>query len=151
MVKTGALKKFKKKDFSSHDPREPRLYFYENEANYKMSDIDFSAQDFNKARSVIDAASRNFCILEKNSKPIYNNKYLNHNNRRIHQLGDTTIITEHRDPYSFYWQLDQQKKKQDKPQRSFSPTDYVIDLEKEYESPEVIGNNFFLNFYLLEF
>ncbi|VDK26907.1 unnamed protein product [Anisakis simplex] len=32
---------------------------------------------------------------------------------RIRHQGDTTILTEHRDPYSFYWQLDQTRKPQE--------------------------------------
>lgn len=31
----------------------------------------------------------------------------NENNQvKIRKLGDTTIVTQHCDPYSFYWQLD---------------------------------------------
>lgn len=44
--------------------------------------VDYSAQDFQHARSVIDAAAKK-------------------ENVRVKKIGDTTIISEHRDPYSF--------------------------------------------------
>ncbi|KIH52942.1 hypothetical protein ANCDUO_16943 [Ancylostoma duodenale] len=58
---------------------------------------------------------------------------------RVRQQGDTTIMTEHRDPYSFYWQLDQHRRRSESPKRKPPPTDYVIDEEEVIEtvlSPE---------------
>ncbi|VDL76803.1 unnamed protein product [Nippostrongylus brasiliensis] len=58
---------------------------------------------------------------------------------RVRQHGDTTIMTEHRDPYSFYWQLDQHRRRSESPKRYPPPTDYVIDEEEVVEtvlSPE---------------
>jgi len=49
---------------------------------------------------------------------------------RVRQVGDTTIMTEHRDPYSFYWQLDQFKKQEEPPPRRLPPADYVVDEEE---------------------
>lgn len=49
--------------------------------------VDYSTHDFHESRAVIDAAARE--------------------NVRVRRHGDTTVITEYRDPYSFYWQLDQ--------------------------------------------
>lgn len=40
-------------------------------------------------------------------------------------------MTEHRDPYSFYWQLDQARREAESPPRRPPPTDYVIDEEEE--------------------
>lgn len=49
--------------------------------------VDYSSADFRQSLATIDAASRDGV--------------------RVRHQGDTTIVTEHRDPYSFYWQLDQ--------------------------------------------
>lgn len=56
--------------------------------------VDYSAHDFHESRAVIDAASRE--------------------NIRVRRHGDITVVTEHRDPYSFYWQLDQARPQEDK-------------------------------------
>lgn len=56
--------------------------------------VDYSSKDFRQSLAAIDAASRD------GSARISENV-------RVRQQGDTTIMTEHRDPYSFYWQLDQ--------------------------------------------
>ncbi|KAK0418241.1 hypothetical protein QR680_013452 [Steinernema hermaphroditum] len=81
--------------------------------------IDYSPQDFRQSFAAIDAASRE--------------------NVRVRQHGDTTIMTEHRDPYSFYWQLDQIRKAEEEPPRRPPPVDYVIDEEEAdeetYEAP----------------
>lgn len=127
-----------KEGFSTRDSS--RLDFPTNyDENQKMNlsttpEIDYSSKDFNKSRSVIDAASRNNRISETNLEAILNNQY---SNRRIRQVGDTTIVTENRDPYSFYWQLNKQKKVEEEPiKRPPLATDYVIDVE-EYEPIEV--------------
>lgn len=49
--------------------------------------VDYSSHDFQESRAAINAASRD--------------------NIRVRRHGDTTVVTEYRDPYSFYWQLDQ--------------------------------------------
>uniref|UniRef100_A0A1I7Z1R3 WW domain-containing protein n=1 Tax=Steinernema glaseri TaxID=37863 RepID=A0A1I7Z1R3_9BILA len=79
--------------------------------------IDYSPQDFRQSFAAIEAASRD--------------------NVTVRQHGDTTIMTEHRDPYSFYWQLDQVRRAEEEPPRRPPPVDYVIDEEEEehYESP----------------
>ena len=69
--------------------------------------------------AAIDQASRDGAI------------YRGEDGVRVRQIGDTTIMTEHRDPYSFYWQLDQQRREAESPPRSAPPTDYVIDEEEE--------------------
>lgn len=81
-----------------------------------MSTVDYSAQNFQQSRAAIDAAARN-------------------ENVRVRQHGDTTVVTEHRDPYSFYWQLDQLRKQEEEPpRRRLPPADYVIEEE---EIPQV--------------
>lgn len=62
------------------------------EVKVKLKDmsVDYSPTDFEESRARIDAASRQ-------------------SNVKVKKVGDTTIISEHRDPYSFYWQLDQFK------------------------------------------
>jgi hypothetical protein len=80
----------------------------------QMSTVDYSTQSFEQSRAAIDAAAR--------SGPA--------DNVRVRQIGDTTIMTEHRDPYSFYWQLDQLRKAEEPPPRRIPPTDYVIEEEE---------------------
>ncbi|KJH48722.1 phosphotyrosine interaction domain protein [Dictyocaulus viviparus] len=90
--------------------------------------VDYSSQDFRQSLASMDAASRDgFSSREGNSGV------------RIRQHGDTTVMTEHRDPYSFYWQLDQNRRRSESPKRYRPPTDYVIDEEEVIEtilSPE---------------
>ncbi|CEF67759.1 WW domain and PTB/PI domain and Pleckstrin homology-like domain-containing protein [Strongyloides ratti] len=74
--------------------------------------VDYSHKDYNQSRATIESIARN--VSE---------------NVRIKQIGDTTIMTEHRDPYSFYWQLDQFKKPEEEPPKRPPPVDYVIDEE----------------------
>ncbi|VDO61565.1 unnamed protein product [Heligmosomoides polygyrus] len=87
--------------------------------------VDYSSQDFRQSLAAIDAASRDGVTSREGV--------------RIRQQGDTTIVTEHRDPYSFYWQLDQTRRRSESPKRYPPPTDYVIDEEEVLEtvlSPE---------------
>ncbi|KAL6728460.1 hypothetical protein Aduo_010232 [Ancylostoma duodenale] len=87
--------------------------------------VDYSSQDFRQSLAAIDAASRDGVISRDGV--------------RVRQQGDTTIMTEHRDPYSFYWQLDQHRRRSESPKRKPPPTDYVIDEEEVIEtvlSPE---------------
>ncbi|VDM83884.1 unnamed protein product [Strongylus vulgaris] len=88
-------------------------------------------------------------------------------------------MTEHRDPYSFYWQLDQvkpwnashphfmflylnsfqQRRRSESPKRHPPPTDYVIDEEEVSQSLKIFYCKqvlhflklLFLNFLLLRF
>ncbi|VDN54827.1 unnamed protein product [Dracunculus medinensis] len=77
--------------------------------------VDYSPCNFQDSLATIDAASRG-------------------ENIRVHHQGDTTIVTEHRDPYSFYWQLDQVRQHNEDPPRHALPTDYVIDEENIAET-----------------
>ncbi|KAI6215450.1 hypothetical protein M3Y94_00386400 [Aphelenchoides besseyi] len=91
--------------------------------NPNMS-VDYSTQDFQRSRAVIDAAA-------KQSE-----------NVRVRQVGDTTIMTEHRDPYSFYWQLDQIRRKEaeaPRPPRQPPLTDYVVEEEDVVQETAVLS------------
>lgn len=59
--------------------------------------VDYSSHNFKESRAIIDAASRD--------------------NATVRHHGDVTVITEYRDPYSFYWQLDQARPKEEEPQK----------------------------------
>ena len=93
------------------------------------ADVDYSAQDFRRSRAIIDEAAR-----RPHPPPTESNGY--RDNVRVRQIGDTTIITEHRDPYSFYWQLDQLKRVEEEKPKRLPPTDYVIDEEEQQEDEE---------------
>uniref|UniRef100_A0A183UY91 Microfibrillar-associated protein 1 n=1 Tax=Toxocara canis TaxID=6265 RepID=A0A183UY91_TOXCA len=67
--------------------------------------VDYTPTDFNHSLTTIEAASREGV--------------------RVRRHGDTTILTEHRDPYSFYWQLDQARKPQDEPPRLVFLVQYI--------------------------
>ncbi|MCP9257180.1 Amyloid beta A4 protein-binding family B member 2 [Dirofilaria immitis] len=85
-----------------------RNHRYLNGKSVHMS-VDYSAHDFNESRAVIDAASRD--------------------NVHVRRHGDTTVVTEYRDPYSFYWQLDQARPREEETPKPLSQIDYVIDEE----------------------
>ena len=56
---------------------------------------------------------------------------------QVKRQGDTTIVTEHRDPYSFYWQLDTLKRMEEEPRRRrLPPPDYVIEEASEEEEED---------------
>uniref|UniRef100_A0AC35FHA2 Uncharacterized protein n=1 Tax=Panagrolaimus sp. PS1159 TaxID=55785 RepID=A0AC35FHA2_9BILA len=99
-----------------------------NESSQHQRDmsVDYSTQDFQHSRAVIDAAARTGA-----------NSVTQNDNVRIRQIGNTTIISEHRDPYSFYWQLDELRQREEDPIRRPPPTDYVID-EEEILPPQEI-------------
>uniref|UniRef100_A0AC34QHS4 Uncharacterized protein n=1 Tax=Panagrolaimus sp. JU765 TaxID=591449 RepID=A0AC34QHS4_9BILA len=80
--------------------------------------VDYSTQDFHQSRAAIDAAARSGTVISQGD------------NVRVRQVGNTTIISEHRDPYSFYWQLDELRKLEEEPPRRLPPTDYIIDEEE---------------------
>ncbi|GMT19132.1 hypothetical protein PFISCL1PPCAC_28649, partial [Pristionchus fissidentatus] len=80
--------------------------------------VDYSSRDFHQSLAAIDAASRDG----------------GRDGVRVTQQGDTTIVTEHRDPYSFYWQLDQTRRAESPPRSRPPPTDYVIDEEEVQET-----------------
>ena len=102
--------------------------------------VDYSPNDFHRAKAIIeDAASQ-----QQRGPP--------ERMRRVRQMGDTTVvgrgegnwldwfcppqqITEHRDPYSFYWQLDRLKRAEQEVPRPVPPADYVLEEEEE-EAPE---------------
>ncbi|OZC06940.1 phosphotyrosine interaction domain protein [Onchocerca flexuosa] len=71
--------------------------------------VDYSAHDFHESRAAIDAASRD--------------------NVHVQRHGDTTVVTEYRDPYSFYWQLDKARPREEETPKPLPQTDYVIDEE----------------------
>uniref|UniRef100_A0A8R1HKH0 PID domain-containing protein n=1 Tax=Caenorhabditis japonica TaxID=281687 RepID=A0A8R1HKH0_CAEJA len=81
--------------------------------------VDYSSNDFRQSLAAIDQASRDGAI-SRGEEGV-----------RVRHIGDTTIMTEHRDPYSFYWQLDQARRESESPPRYGPPTDYVIDEEEE--------------------
>ncbi|CAB3401464.1 unnamed protein product [Caenorhabditis bovis] len=91
--------------------------------------VDYSSNDFRQSLAAIDQASREGAISREGGD----------GGVRVRQIGDTTIMTEHRDPYSFYWQLDQARRESESPPRPRPPTDYVIDEEEVVDtvlSPE---------------
>ncbi|KAF7636373.1 hypothetical protein Mgra_00004155 [Meloidogyne graminicola] len=93
------------------------------EENKRSNEVDYSSNDFRIARAAIEeAAARQQNIRGPPDRL-----------RRVKRIGDTTIITEHRDPYSFYWQLDQLKNSEQEPERIPPPVDYVLEEEEEEE------------------
>lgn len=59
--------------------------------------VDYSHHDFRSSFAVIDQAAKGGNLSGPGGV-------------RVRKQGDTTVVTEHRDPYSFYWQLDQLKR-----------------------------------------
>lgn len=51
-------------------------------------------------------------------------------------FSNSVQITEHRDPYSFYWQLDQLKRAEQEVPRPVPAADYVLEEEAEELMPE---------------
>ncbi|VDM96449.1 unnamed protein product [Thelazia callipaeda] len=88
--------------------RTEQNYRYRTENSSEMP-VDYSAHNFYESRSVVDAALRD--------------------NIRVRRHGDTTVVTEYRDPYSFYWQLDQARPREVETPKRPPQTDYVIDEE----------------------
>ncbi|CAI5445356.1 unnamed protein product [Caenorhabditis angaria] len=100
--------------------------------------VDYSSNDFRQSLAAIDQASRDGAISREDGGV------------RVKQIGDTTIMTEHRDPYSFYWQLDQARRETESPPRRPPPTDYVIDEEEVIDtvlSPESHDSGMYENQY----
>ena len=75
----------------------------ENSIDYEEMSVDYSAQDFRQSLSAINDATR---VPGAALAGI-----------RVRQEGDTTITTEHRDPYSFYWKMDAFRQPEPEPQR----------------------------------
>uniref|UniRef100_A0A914HBL5 PID domain-containing protein n=1 Tax=Globodera rostochiensis TaxID=31243 RepID=A0A914HBL5_GLORO len=100
-----------------------------------MGEVDYSPNDFRQARAAIeDAATR-----QQNDGPSgrgSSGRRSAGSGRRVRHFGDTTVITEHRDPYSFYWQLDKLKRAEQEPPRPMPPADYVLEDEEEAEEEE---------------
>lgn len=93
--------------------------------NGGSSQVDDSPGDFRRAKAAIeDAAVRQ----QRRGMP--------DRLRRVRQHGDTTVITEHRDPYSFYWQLDKLRKAESAPPKAHPPADYVLEEHEEEEEVE---------------
>ncbi|CAJ0578886.1 unnamed protein product, partial [Mesorhabditis spiculigera] len=78
--------------------------------------VDYSNQDFRQSFAAIDAAAREGALSREGV--------------RVRQQGETTVVTEHRDPYSFYWQLDKARRESESPPRLPPHADYVIDEEE---------------------
>uniref|UniRef100_A0A914N1A6 PID domain-containing protein n=1 Tax=Meloidogyne incognita TaxID=6306 RepID=A0A914N1A6_MELIC len=89
----------------------------------QQSEVDYSSSDFQHARAAIEEAA----ARQQNFRGPPDRL------RRVRRIGDTTVITEHRDPYSFYWQLDQLKNAEQEPARLPPPVDYVLEEEEEEE------------------
>uniref|UniRef100_A0A1I8B0E6 PID domain-containing protein n=1 Tax=Meloidogyne hapla TaxID=6305 RepID=A0A1I8B0E6_MELHA len=94
----------------------------EGERREGQSEVDYSSSDFRHARAAIEEAAARQRLRGPPDRL-----------RRVRRIGDTTVITEHRDPYSFYWQLDQLRKAEQEPARVPPPVDYVLEEEEEEE------------------
>ncbi|KHJ43074.1 hypothetical protein D918_06934 [Trichuris suis] len=64
------------------------------------SKVDYTPNDFRRSFDIINQAA-----LSSQAYP--------QGGIRVRQQGDATLITEHRDPYSFYWHLDKSSKRDD--------------------------------------
>lgn len=118
-------------DFSSGETGEHHhKYYYESDGEQQQREmsVDYSPTDFRRSLAVIDAAARD----GESGGGFYPGGGV-----RVRKEGDTTIMTEHRDPYSFYWQLDQARRIQQDPPRPPPPHDYVIDEEYLAPPPEI--------------
>uniref|UniRef100_A0A7E4VDR7 PID domain-containing protein n=1 Tax=Panagrellus redivivus TaxID=6233 RepID=A0A7E4VDR7_PANRE len=103
--------------YDDHQERRHQQHGYGSYERQRDMSVDYSTQDFQQSRAIIDAASRTGAVSQND-------------NVRVRQIGNTTIISEHRDPYSFYWQLDELRRAEEDPPRRLPPTDYVIDEEE---------------------
>uniref|UniRef100_A0A5S6QJR0 PID domain-containing protein n=1 Tax=Trichuris muris TaxID=70415 RepID=A0A5S6QJR0_TRIMR len=65
------------------------------------SQVDYTPNDFRRSFDIINQAALN------------SQAYPQGGGVRVRQQGDATLITEHRDPYSFYWHLDKSSKRDD--------------------------------------
>ena len=70
----------------------------ERDRGEEAMSVDYSTNNFRKSFQAIDEASRSGAAMYPLGSGI-----------RVRKDGDTVIMTEHRDPYSHYWQLDQFK------------------------------------------
>jgi hypothetical protein len=91
--------------------------FIDHQTQRAMS-VDYSSNDFRRSLAAINAAA------SSRSADGYATGGV-----RVRKEGDTTIMTEHRDPYSFYWQLDKARRQQTDPYRPPPTSEYVIDEE----------------------
>ena len=82
--------------------------------------VDYSHHDYQNSRAVIDAAAR--LALSQND------------NMRVSQFGNQMIVSEHRDPFSFYWQMDEIKPVEEEPPRRVPRADYIIEVEENQYS-----------------
>ncbi|CAJ0942615.1 unnamed protein product, partial [Mesorhabditis belari] len=88
----------------------------QNRSRSENMAVDYSHQDFRQSLAAIDAAAREGALSREGV--------------RVRQQGETTVVTEHRDPYSFYWQLDKARRESESPPRLPPHADYVIDEEE---------------------
>lgn len=96
------------------------------EQTQRAMSVDYSANDFQRSLAAINAASRGGSGADSYAT----------GGVRVRKEGDTTIMTEHRDPYSFYWQLDKARRQEVDPYRPPPSHDYVIDEELVVEDDE---------------
>lgn len=92
--------------------------------------VDYSPHDFRQSFNAINQAAQ--------SGTVYPGGGI-----RVQKQGDTTVVTEHRDPYSFYWQLDQARRREEPPIRRRDPilqsenvVEEMIDESTHVQSPD---------------
>lgn len=85
-----------------------QYYFQEEQQQLQQQQqqqaVDYSHHDFRESFAAIDQASRGAA-----------GQFYPGGGVRVRREGDTQIVTEHRDPYSFYWQLDQFRRQEEEP------------------------------------
>lgn len=84
--------------------------------------VDYSPHDFRRSFAAIDQASR-----ERPSSSFYAGGGL----RMRKETDGVTVVTEHRDPYSFYWQLDKAKKEEEEPPREIVTENVIEEIAVE--------------------
>lgn len=91
------------------------------EQHWRREDVDYSPQDFRRNLATIDHAAR------LGSSPVSSGTSYPAGGLKVRREGDTTVVTEHRDPYSFYWQLDKIKRQEEPPPRRDEIGENVIE------------------------
>ncbi|KAF8358555.1 feh-1 [Pristionchus pacificus] len=108
-----------RREYERENRRNPHPLPVQRNTSTQSMAVDYSSRDFHQSLAAIDAASR-----ERGER----------DGVRVTHQGDTTIVTEHRDPYSFYWQLDQTRRPDSPPRPRPPATDYIIDEEEVIET-----------------
>ncbi|KAE9551313.1 hypothetical protein FO519_005464 [Halicephalobus sp. NKZ332] len=91
----------------------------DKKSNDTMS-VDYSPYEYQNSRAIIDTAAR--LALSQNE------------NVRVRNIGNQMVISEHRDPFSFYWQMDKIRPiEEDLPLR-VPRADYVVEVEENQYS-----------------